>query len=271
MVLPGLQNVRALSPGVYCGSVPEGEAGFQSLQLLDVRSVISVDGARPDVGAARARGLSYAHIPIRYSGISDEAAVQLAAAVRDLPGPVYIHCHHGRHRGPAAACLALVELGVISPQRGVELLEAAGTSHDYPGLYAAVAQAGRIDDAALRGVAAELPAAAPVPGFVAAMSGIEVTFGHLRAVERAGWGPPEDHPDLVPAAEAGMLHDLFRAAQADTQVPSAQDDFARWLAQSIERSARLEEAIAAGDARQASAELATLSNLCTQCHVRYRD
>lgn len=268
---PGLHNVFALSPGVYSGSVPEGDAGFRSLASLGVQTIISVDGARPDVDGALAHGLNYVHIPVQYSGIREDAAIQLAAAVRDLPGPVYIHCHHGKHRGPAAACLALVELGAISPARGVELLEAAGTSHNYPGLYEAVGNGTIIDDAVLGGLAVQLPSTAPVPGFVAAMSGIETAFTNLISIEQAGWRAPSEHPDLAPASEAGMLYDLFGAAQADSQDSPEDDDFARWLVQSIDLSARLEGAIADGDARSAGELMTSLSNTCTQCHAHYRN
>lgn len=38
---------------------------------------------------------------------------------------------------------------------------------------------------------------------VAAMVVIDNAFEHLKAIEAAGWSVPKDHPDLVPAAEAG--------------------------------------------------------------------
>src|SRR6516164_7654896 len=48
----GLHNVFRISAGLYSGSVPEGDAGFDSLHRLGIRTVISVDGARPDVDRA---------------------------------------------------------------------------------------------------------------------------------------------------------------------------------------------------------------------------
>jgi hypothetical protein len=46
---PGLHNVVAFGPGCWSGSMPEGDAGFASLQSWGVRTVISVDGAVQEV------------------------------------------------------------------------------------------------------------------------------------------------------------------------------------------------------------------------------
>lgn len=268
---PGLRNVVAMSPKVYSGSVPEGDAGFDSLAALGIRTVISVDGAKPDLERAGARGMKYVHIPIQYSSIRDDAAVKLAAAVRDLPGPIYVHCHHGKHRGPAAACLALVETGAITAEQGMELLKMAGTSTNYSGLYEAVGKARAIEASSLDGVAETLASTSPVPGFVAAMSGMEHVMEHLRAIERAGWTAPLEHPDLVPASEAGLLHDYFRAARDESVSESDADDFAAWMQVSLEQSRALEDALAQGDGVRASAALGAVAQTCTECHSRYRN
>src|SRR5262249_999764 len=103
LVLPGLHNVYRITDKLYSGSSPLGATGFCSLQKLRIKPIISGDGARPDFAAARAECLRYVHIPFGYDGIPPEQILRLAKAVRDLPGPIYIHCHHGMHRGPAAA------------------------------------------------------------------------------------------------------------------------------------------------------------------------
>ncbi len=41
-----------------------------------------------------------------HGGISRDQSLTIARAVQDLPGPVFIHCHHGKHRGPTAAVMA---------------------------------------------------------------------------------------------------------------------------------------------------------------------
>ena len=113
--LPGLHNVVDFrgqgADGFYSGSVPEGDAGFDALVGLGVKTVISVDGALPDLARAKARGLRYVHLPIGYDGFDDARKAELVRAVRDLPRPIYLHCHHGKHRSAGAAATIAVSLG----------------------------------------------------------------------------------------------------------------------------------------------------------------
>ena len=113
----GLHNVFRLAPGLYSGSQPEGDAGFASLRRLGVRTVISVDGSTPDGERAERFGLRYIHLPVGYDGVPRDKAVAAAKAVRELPGPTYLHCHHGKHRGPAVAACVLLAAGG-TPGRG---------------------------------------------------------------------------------------------------------------------------------------------------------
>jgi len=56
--LPGLHNVVPYtgsgSEAFYSGSAPEGDAGFDALVKLGIKTVISVDGATPDLARAKA-------------------------------------------------------------------------------------------------------------------------------------------------------------------------------------------------------------------------
>ncbi len=112
---------------------------------MGVRSIVSVDGAKPDVEMARAYGMRYVHLPHGYDGIPPARAESLAKAVSELQGPIYIHCHHGRHRSPAAASVACVSAGLIAADQALDVLKLAGTSKNYIGLYSSVAQATRLD------------------------------------------------------------------------------------------------------------------------------
>ena len=100
---PGLNNVIRITEKLLSGSVPEGDTGFQTLQKLGVKTIITVDGAKPEVERAEKFGMRYVHLPIGYDGVPADQGWRLAKAVRDLPGLIYIHCHHGQHRSPAAA------------------------------------------------------------------------------------------------------------------------------------------------------------------------
>ncbi|MCA9270201.1 MAG: hypothetical protein KDA41_17085, partial [Planctomycetales bacterium] len=125
---PHLHNLMQLTPRIFCGGQPEGEAAMQELKSLGVATIVSVDGARPALEEAQAAGLEYVHIPIGYDGVSEAAGLAIARLVRDRDGPFYIHCHHGTHRGPAAAAVACIAAGATDGQGAVEILRRAGTS-----------------------------------------------------------------------------------------------------------------------------------------------
>jgi protein tyrosine phosphatase (PTP) superfamily phosphohydrolase (DUF442 family) len=132
LTLPGLHNVYRITEKLYSGSSPDGDLGFRSLQKLGIKTIISVDGARPEVIGAHSHGMRYLHIPFGYDGIPPAQILRLAKAVRDLPGPIYIHCHHGMHRGPAAA--SAIHLCLDKNCQALAEMRRAGTDPHYTGL-----------------------------------------------------------------------------------------------------------------------------------------
>ena len=57
---------RQISRGVFSGAQPLHADHFASLRALGIDTLVSVDGAVPDVETARRFGLRYIHIPIGY-------------------------------------------------------------------------------------------------------------------------------------------------------------------------------------------------------------
>ena len=164
----GLNNVYRLTDKLLSGSSPDGDEGFRSLQQLGVRTLISVDGARPDVELAHKHGLRYVHLPIGYDGVPEVQGQKVARAVRDLPGLVYLHCHHGKHRGPAAAAVARLCLDATCPaEAAVAWLRQAGTDPHYTGLYSTVEHFRRPAPGELDQVAADYPEVAQIPALAA--------------------------------------------------------------------------------------------------------
>jgi len=252
--------------------MPQGDAAFDALRDLGVRTIISVDGATPDVERARARGMRYVHVPVGYDGIRPDAAATLARAARDLPGPIYLHCHHGKHRGPAACALIAVALGRMSQEEGEAFLRLAGTSPDYPGLYASVASGRPLSDRELDSVPPSFPEIAPRPAFVQAMSMIQDAYDHLVEIRDAGWTVPPHHPDLVPAAEAARLENLLRGLLEDEETRRRPEAFRQLMAASQSAAAALEAAIvSAAPAGELTARLSAVGATCRDCHVPYRN
>lgn len=267
-----LHNVLRVSDRLISGSMPEDDAGFDTLAAMGVKTIISVDGATPDVARAHARGMRYVHVPVGYDGIDAAPAHTLARAARDLPGPIYVHCHHGKHRGPAACGLIAIELGEMKPEDGDAFLRRAGASPDYPGLFASVAEAAPLSPAELDATAAEFPEIAPRPAFVKAMSQAQDTFDHLTEIRDAGWSVPAQHPDLVPAAEAARLESLLRGLFDDPKTARHPADFRKLLTKAQAAAATFEGALTSGQPREnLSALLAALGDSCRTCHVAYRN
>lgn len=272
---PGVHNVLEFDDGIISGSVPDGEDGFRSLEAMGIRTIISVDGARPDLELARAHDMRYIHVPIRYNGIEDEDKLALARAIREAEGPIYVHCHHGKHRGPAAAAYALVACERITPDFGVALMKEAGTSSKYPGLYDAVALAGPVSDEQIADAVgsgrAVLVEEAKVDGLVANMAAASVSWDHMKQVRDAGWMVPPDHPDLAPAAEAGILSDIFRTLCEDDDFDQEPDDYIQWMIDSLHAAQDLEDALVANDTARAADAMSRLATACNDCHSAYRN
>src|SRR5690606_5918477 len=131
-----LPNAVQVHSRVISGGSPHGEEGYRELAELGVKTVISVDGATPDIETANRYGLRYVHLPHGYDGIPRERVEQLAKAVKELEGPIYIHCHHGKHRSPAAASVACIGAGLIDQQCAQQVLSVVGTGKNYRRLLA---------------------------------------------------------------------------------------------------------------------------------------
>jgi hypothetical protein len=275
---PGLHNICRITEKLYSGSVPEGEAGFRSLQGLSFHTIISVDGATPDVDRARAFGLRYIHLPIGYDGVPREQAMKIARAVRDLPGLVYIHCHHGKHRGPAAAVAAKRCLdGTCSATDALALLKLAGTAPQYAGLYAAARDLQPVSAGELDQVSTDWPEVAVVPGFVKLMVQVDDRWDRLKLVKDAGWKTPPAHPDVEPAHEALLLREAYREATRLPELHRRPAELRQWLADAEKEAAELETVLSAAkttgmlDSARAEQAFAHSAAACTRCHAKYRN
>lgn len=279
---PGIENLFRLGPGLYSGAQPEGRQGFETLKRLGVRTILSVDGAQPDVEQARRLGLRYIHLPIGYDGIGHEQVVRLVKAVRSLPGPLFVHCHHGKHRGPAAAAICARATEDWDKGQARAWLEQAGTDPKYQGLYATVDQFVPPSNQELKEVRPDdLPEHAEVPGLVEAMVGIDESWDTLNAAQKAGFPSPSsspDRPEQDPAHEATLLAEHFREAARLEESKSKGDEFTRRISAASRDAAHLETVIpklqaaaSAANRQEVENTLARMRRQCAECHARFRD
>ncbi len=272
---PGIHNAVAYHHGFVSGSAPEGDNGFETLAAMGIKTIISVDGAEPAVHQATSRGMRYIHLPIGYNGFDEQRRLELVRATRDAMknGAVYIHCHHGKHRSAAAAAAVAASLGWVTPEGGVERMKVSGTAPIYKGLYACARASRVLDASVIASAPADFPSVSRPSGFVKGMVEMDEVYEHLKAIEKAGWGVPKDHPDLVPAAEAGRLADLYRMLRETSYAARKPSEFAQLLSEAHRRAQTFEDLLTSGetDASKLAAQFQLVSTSCKDCHAKYRD
>lgn len=249
MEAAGLHNVFRLTPGFYSGSSPDGPAGFASLRQLGVRTVLTVDGTTPDIETARRYGLRYVHLPVGYDGVPRDKGLAVAKAVRELPGPVYLHCHHGQHRGPAAAVCGVLALDpAVTPAALTGWLKAAGTNPKYAGLIAVPYTFARPTAAELSASPAAFPAKAAVPDLARLMVDVDARWDEVKAGDRT-------HAPV-------QLAELYREAARLSDSGRRGAELVAWLK---------EAEAAANSLSRPGTGLAESQRLCHRCHEKYRD
>lgn len=274
----GLHRVFRLSESIVSGGEPASDAAFAAIAAMGVRTIVSVDGKVPDAAAARRHGLRTVHVPIRYAGIDSEELLRLAKTFREPEGPFFVHCFHGRHRGPAAAAVGRLVLdGASREQALAEMRQWCGTSSKYAGLYATIADAEIPEARESAALPYDFPAAAPMVGFRQAMVEVSRSHDRLLALERSGWRLDPDHPDLDPRHEAEILRDLYRQSGELDEVKSRPAGFRESLEVSHRASEELVGALRAlplgerAASEAASRALALVGEGCASCHAAWRN
>ena len=266
----GLHNVYRLGETLYTGSAPE-EHGFDSLARLGVKTIISVDGAPPDVEAARSRGMRYVHLPITYSSVPRETVVASVRAARELPGPIYLHCHHGKHRGPAAAvslwrCLDKT----VTAQQAVAAMKLIGTADRYQGLYDSVQNLTCPTADELATAKGDLPESSHVPPLAKTMSEIDRIWDRVKK-------PAADRNSTTISLQLTTTYDLaeqFREAARLADVTEAmQPGFEAIVSdlESLAETIKAELRDPAGASPLRAEAVDRVNRRCDECHAKFRD
>src|SRR5205823_5257946 len=170
-------------------------------------------------------------------------AMEIVRAVRDLPGPVYLHCHHGKHRSPAAAALVHIALDGASHAEAVAFMRRAGTDPAYIGLYGGAATFRRPTTAEIDRAPEQFPEVSPLPPLAESMVQIDERFAALQRCRKESWRAPLDHPDLEPAHEALQLRELFHELQRTGVVAARPADFKGRMRTAEDEAAQAEAAL----------------------------
>jgi hypothetical protein len=274
---PGIENLYQLGGDLYSGSAPEGAAGFAALKGLGIKTAISVDGSAPDVELAAKYGINYVHLPIGYDGTMRSNALRIIKAAQVSPGPIFIHCHHGLHRGPAAAALVCEGLQGWSPTQAQGWLKTAGTATNYPGLYRLVREFSVPSESELRQVPAQFSSRAQTPDLVNTMVQIDEHFDLIKAMQKVGFKPLPDHPDVAPVSESLLLYELFKEAHRTKQGGKRGEQFVVELgkaeanAENLYLSLKNLQNAATVDLAPADSAFQNMTRSCGACHKTFRN
>ena len=256
-----------VSAKIFSGAQPERKSQFAALRARGVRTVVSVDGAAPDVESASSFGLRYVHIPIGYDGISSQASRDLAAIVGQSGGSIFIHCHHGRHRGPAAAAIAAMSLGEIDNVQANQILDQAGTGQQYAGLWRDVANYKRpLKTPSTTG----LLETAETSMLVRSMSQLGRSFESFNELQNRSKSLEHGPLDKSASHLAWLVKEGFNESMRSPEVTSNLE-LGRWMREAQRLSNEFRKAVDRHDQSGVIRLLNSLNESCVQCHRTYRN
>ena len=252
--VPGIKRLVRLDERLLVGSEPSPDS-IKHLHDQGVTVLLSVDARRPRLEEAKRLGMRVVHLPIGYDTVPEQRVHALSRLLREEPGPIYVHCHQGLHRGPAVAAILWMLSTDGTTEEGTGILERCGTDPGYLGLWEAV----RTFE-----VPREPSANPMLPEYVPADGLAEVMLRIDDACDRiAGAGAPDSGIDLE--HECLLLEQLFTELGRPDLHPGVD-----------ERSmppAHLQEALAAVRALKGGFTergFERLETSCTNCHAAAR-
>lgn len=260
-----------VTPRIFSGSEPDGDAAFAELARLGIRSLISVDGAQPAIETARKHGLRYVHLPFGYDAIPSNRVAELVFAATEVPGPIYLHCHHGQHRGPAAVAIICLATEGWTPEQAIRWLRQAGTSPDYRGLYRAVTEFKPPTPSQLQ-LVQSLPEVSKASTLVEEMVALEEHWERLKQIRKNGWKEAPRDPDQSFSEEATLLWEHFQELRRLPENADRPVDYRDKLDSAEQAAQALRTALTAQAAAESlEAPFQHLKQSCTSCHQVYRN
>ncbi len=267
-----LHNLFRASPNVFSGNSPDCDAAFDEIAKLGVKTLISVDGSKPHVETARKYGLRYIHLPFGYDGVPANRVAELAKAAQTADGPVYVHCHHGLHRGPAAVAVMCEATAGWTTNQAVAWLKQAGTAADYGGLYRSAMEF-RLPEAAALARLGNLPEVTATSSLVETMVAIDEEFDRLKAAQKADWAKIPNQPDRTPEHTTTILWEHFRELARTDEILKRPADYRAKLSAAEKAADQLRARLRVTQTDGAARDIAfqSVTKTCAACHKQYRN
>ncbi len=265
----GIHNLLMIGGRILSGSQPESKASFEALHRLGVRTVISVDGLPPDIALANQAGLDYVHLPVGYDGIDPSIALKIAAVMNRSKGLVFIHCHHGKHRGPAAAAIAGLSCRLLDQESASQLMQIAGTSPKYSGLWKSVADfhlAENIDWSSIT-----LAPTVAAPSMASWMAKLDRDWEELGGIKEAELESVSSLKDRWVPKLALVQESLAESARLIPKDSKNRLELMQAFEQSTDVALQLEKALLSGRSDIWKEAVKKMEVSCQQCHDKFRN
>jgi len=257
------ENFRALSSRIFSSGEPVGTCVFNALRQEGIKTVVSVDGAVPDVATAKRAGLCYVHLPIGYDGVPKATIASLEQVMKSTSGKILVHCHHGKHRGPAAAVIACMIEGSMTKDQALAALKTAGTSPDYGGLWRDVREFSGISKNV---IAQPIRERAEIEPLADSMVRIDHAFERLEAL----LGKPSLRLSAT-KEQAVLLIEGFKESVRHARAGSADTAMVERLSSGERQSVELAALLGRRDVINAVKLQAAMKGDCKSCHAKYRN
>jgi len=127
-----LKNFYKLDDKVYRSAQPDRK-GFQELQALGIKTVLSFRDHHSDDKEAKGLGLTLHRIKMEAGEIKDEEVAEALRIIRTSKGPVLIHCWHGSDRTGLVSAMYRILYQNWSKEEAIEELMKGG--YGYHSLY----------------------------------------------------------------------------------------------------------------------------------------
>ena len=102
---------------------------------------------------------------------------------------------------------------------------------------------------------------------------IDERFEHLKLIKHAGYREAAQHPDLAPAHEALLLHELLKELRRSRVTENRSRDFQVKLEQATAAADELRLCLSADsvDHEEFKASFQGVTDACAACHRAYRN
>ena len=267
-----LQNVYRLGQTLYSGSSPRDEAAFSTLSRLGIKTIISVEGAEPDIDTARAHGMRYVHLPIVYAGLTHERLVELVRAANEYPTPIYIYCDRGVDRAPiAAAALWMCLNRQATKEQAIAVAhKISGDANPHPRLLGSLLDATRPTEEEWKASNSALPEVSQLPPFTRSMASIGRMWDRVAI-------PVKDRHSTTISLQLDTAYDIAEQFRESAAMPGVPDELRPGLQAIVGDAEKLAEIIKS-ELRDPTAQVTgrqqavdTINNRCHECHTKFRD